>query len=194
MVNVLWHCFAEISPLEKRNLFGCCLKPHARYCFHPFPFWICHTESRLRMIVFCHFAVLFMTQLCFSHEVLSKGINIQGVGGVWSAWISYLSCISSASDSSSVVKKLNDSAISCICSVFSGSLKTFPSKPAKRASNACLPHIAVSKELDGSYANDTLWRWAMCWEGWGRWGNWHSLQLMSTLCRKIRSIWCYKPK
>lgn len=56
------------------------------------------------------------------------------------------------------------------------------------------PHIAVSKELDGSYANDTLWRWAMCWEGWGRWGNWHSLQLMSTLCRKIRSIWCYKPK
>lgn len=43
-------------------------------------------------------------------------------------------------------------------------------------------------------ANSMLWKWAMRWEGWERLGNWHSLQLMSTLCRKIRSIWCYKPK
>lgn len=42
--------------------------------------------------------------------------------------------------------------------------------------------------------NVVLWRWAMRWEGWERLGNWHSEQLMSTLCRKIRSIWCYKPK
>lgn len=34
----------------------------------------------------------------------------------------------------------------------------------------------------------------MHWEGWERWGNWHSLQLMSTLCRKIHWIWCYKAK
>lgn len=34
----------------------------------------------------------------------------------------------------------------------------------------------------------------MCWEGRERLGNWHSSQLISTLCRKICSIWCYKPK
>lgn len=72
--------FAEISPLEKRDLFGCWLKPHARYWFHPFPFWICRTESHLQTLVLGCFAVLFTTELCFSHKVLSKGINMGGGG------------------------------------------------------------------------------------------------------------------
>lgn len=161
--------FCWNKPLEKKGPFGCCCRLHARYCFHPFPFWICHIESYLQTMVFGRFAVLFTTELCFSHKMLTKG----------------------------VLKKLKWFCvfrIGCIRSVSPGSLQTFPSKPAKTAPDACLPHVAVSKELEGSYAKDVLWRWAKSWEGWERWGNWHSLQLMSTLCHKICSIWCYKPK
>lgn len=46
--------------------------------------------------------------------------------------------------------------MSSVSSVFPKSLKNFPSKRAKTASDECLPHVAVSKELDDSYANVAL--------------------------------------
>lgn len=137
MLNVLLCCcFAKIRALGEK-------KADYFFLFFYSMFWIHHTELHLQTMVFGRFAVLFTTELVPQQKLLSK----KATSGFRLGCASYLSCISSASSSTSILNKLKWAASLAFSHNHS---KPFPTKHAKTASDECLPHVAISKELDGS--------------------------------------------
>lgn len=165
MLNMLWHCFAEISPLRK--------KAH-----------LVVVVGRMPGTVFIHSHFGFVTLNHIYRQwflVVLQCCSPQNCVFLIKCWLK--ASWKSSNDSASLESAASEA-------VPQDHFKPFHQNLQRRHQT----HVSHTSLSQKSLRVHMLWRWAKSWEGWERWGNWHFLQLMSTLCHKICSIWCYKPK